>query len=475
MKKKILNITLLLTSTSIIFFSCQKGIDKPNAQPEEISTTPNNNGEHGHLKQTKEYSSDVVLQWMNLQLQIARTTPAAPGLNNSRFFAYVGITLYESVVPGMPAYQSLSTQLSEMPQMPQTVPGFAYHWPTTANAALSYAIKNFYSNTSQTNKDAIDALEARLNNDYRRETTEEIFDRSVDFGKEVAKKIYTWAETDGYKNSTLPYTVPVGAGLWASTVPNNPGPAMPYWGQNRLLVAGSLDNAQTAPPPAYSETPGSPYYNAMLEVYNFSKSLTPSQQAQAAYYWDSPGYPPGGHYISILYNIFQQDPHQLDFSALAFAKCGIAVCDALIGCWKVKWDVNGSPIDPSSNRERPVTYIRKNILQETYPATNFSNWLPLFTVTPAHPDFPSGHSTAAGAIEVALTSLFGENYQFTNHTYDYLNMPPQPYSSFSDMADQIGMSRVYAGIHTRYACEAGRVFGKNIANNILSKVKFLKD
>jgi hypothetical protein len=104
----------------------------------------------------------------------------------------------------------------------------------------------------------------------------------------------------------------------------------------------------------------------------------------------------------------------------------------------------------------------------------YSDWNAKFN-TPPHPDFPSGHASTAGAAEVMFTNLFGENYAFTNHTYDYLNMPPQSYSSFSDMAQQIGMSRVYAGIHTRYACDAGRLQGQKIAQNILDKVKFLKE
>jgi len=51
-------------------------------------------------------------------------------------------------------------------------------------------------------------------------------------------------------------------------------------------------------------------------------------------------------------------------------------------------------------------------------------------------------------------------------------MPPQVYTSFSDLAVQIGRSRVLAGIHTTYACEAGRKQGNIIANNILRKLEF---
>jgi hypothetical protein len=37
-----------------------------------------------------------------------------------------------------------------------------------------------------------------------------------------------------------------------------------------------------------------------------------------------------------------------------------------------------------------------------------------------------------------MTSLFGDNYSFTVHTYDYLGMAPRPYSSFDEMAVDIG-------------------------------------
>ena len=103
----------------------------------------------------------------------------------------------------------------------------------------------------------------------------------------------------------------------------------------------------------------------------------------------------------------------------------------------------------------------------------FATWNPLFA-TPPHPDFPSGHSTLAGAMEIPLANLFGANYHLTNHTYDYLGMPAQNYSSFADMAAQIGNARVLAGIHTRHACVQGRLQGQIVAQNILNKIQFLK-
>ena len=53
---------------------------------------------------------------MPLLLQLSRTTPnQSPGPIISRTFGYMGLALYESVVPGIPADKSIQSQLNELP------------------------------------------------------------------------------------------------------------------------------------------------------------------------------------------------------------------------------------------------------------------------------------------------------------------------------------------------------------------------
>jgi hypothetical protein len=54
-------------------------------------------------------------------------------------------------------------------------------------------------------------------------------------------------------------------------------------------------------------------------------------------------------------------------------------------------------------------------------------------------------------------------------------MAPRAYTSFYDMAQDIGDSRVYAGIHYTKSCAEGTIQGIKIAQNINSKLKFLKE
>jgi hypothetical protein len=75
-------------------------------------------------KQTKNYSSEVLADWIKLDLQLLRSNAAK--LNNfvmMHHWVYSSIALYEAVLPGMPEYQTLTGQLSEMPGMPQNRTG----------------------------------------------------------------------------------------------------------------------------------------------------------------------------------------------------------------------------------------------------------------------------------------------------------------------------------------------------------------
>jgi hypothetical protein len=447
---------ILLTFISIFIFSaCQKQIDQPTTQ-KEIAGKANNNI-HGHLKQTNTYSSDVAIKWMNMQLQIMRTATGIPNNAFTRPYAYSGITLYESVVPGMPAYQSLASQLNNLSGLPETEPGFAYHWPCSANAALAYINKQMFPNTSAANKTSIDSLENALNIQYQGEVDAETINRSISFGKAVAQKIFEWAQTDGYLHVSDAYSAPTGEGLWVPTAPAFASASTPYWGNLRTIVSGSDDNAQPGAPIPYSTDPSSDFYKMAKQVYDVSQTLTAEQTAMALYWRDVPGVTTPGHYVSILKQVLENDKPALDKAAIAYALGGIIANDAGISCWETKYHYN---------LVRPITYIRTVLGHAT--------WNSLLT-TPAHPEYSSAHAVISAATADAFTNVFGDNYSFTDHTYDYLGYAPRQFNSFQAFGIDAGNSRLYAGIHYQPSIDIGLVQGRKIAQNIISKLKFLKE
>jgi len=449
MKKFIIPVEIIFIAISLFLSSCQKW--------EEIASSLNSDDSHSHLQQTNTYSSEVVFKWIDMQLRLIRTNPTPlGGVPPQRYLGYSAIALYESVVPGMPYFQSLAGQLTDMPAMPQTVHGNAYYWPACGNAALAAMTRNFFTNATAANKVSIDSLENALNDTYKMQTDTAQFRQSSSFGKAVAKVVFTWSTTDGSANANAPYVPPVGPGLWAPTPPAFLSAFGPFWGNNRLMVANSLDGAAPLAPPNYSEDPTSDFYKMVSEVYDVSQALTPEQTAIAIYYRDNPGFG-GGHYFSILKQVLVQKNPKLDFTAYAYAKASIAIIDAGIGSFKTKYQYN---------QQRPIKYIRDVL--------GHSSWNSVFPA-PNFPDFPSAHSTIAGAFGEIMKSLFGSNYQFTDHSYDYLGMAPRSYISFDAMVQEIGDSRVYAGIHYRLSCERGTQQGRKIGQNINHTVKFLKD
>ena len=445
----ITHLCLLFFGVLFIISSCKKNTDT-------IFPSPVLESESAAQKtHTKKYSAEVAQKWLDLQLRILYLSGSNPySLNGNRQFAYMGVALYEAVVPGMPSYQSLHGQLNAMPQMPTTKNGDDYHWPAAANTALAFLTRNFYPTASAALKTSVDSLESALNAAYAGEAGAPTYLRSTEFGKEVAQRIFNWAQADNSQTIYSGYIASTDPTKWSNTTPNPTGVVAPYWGLNRQFVSGSFNNTASPPPPMYSTDPASEYYKMVKEVYDISQTLTNEQKATALYFRDNPGYQSGTHYQYIFNQVMKDENLTLDAFAVAQAKAGIAMAEAQINCWQQKYTIL---------LDRPTKYIR-NVL-------GHSTWSS-FLAMPGHPDYPSGHSQTGGAFAKVMTSLLGENYPITLHTYDNLGMAPRPYNSFFEMADDIGKSRVYGGIHYTYSCTEGNKQGAKIAANILNKLKF---
>lgn len=424
-----------------------------------------NNSETDLIKvsgpQTNTYSSDVAFAWYNLELRLIKQTSLGftPPVS-ARALGYTGIALYESVVPGMPAYKSLVQQLNGFLYLPQVNSGDEYHWPTSANAAMANIVKKLFSNATAANIASIDSLESAFNTIYQGQVTPEVFTRSKNFGLQISNTIYRWSAADGGKDGQLHntdpnYVPPVGPGLWVPTPPANAPAVQPHWGNTRPMITKNNTTEQPPVPIPFSTIDTSLFYTQAFEVYNTGNNLTSDQTTIAKFWADGGGsYTPPGHWIAITQIVLTTLNSNLDVSALAFAKVGIAVSDAFISCWKTKYIYNVL---------RPITYIRNYIN---------SNWSPLIT-TPPFPEYTSGHSSQSGAAAQVLTDMFGNNFSFTDNSHPELPFTPRTFTSFFDAANEAAISRLYGGIHYRAANERGLECGKFIGRNV-SAIQFLR-
>lgn len=400
---------------------------------------------------TKTFGADVPLSWMRLQLQLTRTTPGISSIGHSRLYATTAVALYEAIVPGMSGYQSLGKQLNGLPELPKPQPGVVLHWPASANAALAAVFRALYPNTPAANRQAIDSLEMAYEQGFRQIASAEEINRSAAFGRAIATAVVDWAKSDG-SNDAKPYTPPVGRGLWEPTPPAYGKAVEPNWGNNRPFVAANAD-VDPGPPFPFSTDSSSPFYVATKEIYEVSLTRTPEQTAIADFWNDLPdgkNYTSNGHWVSILTQVLTREKSSLAQAAEAYAKMSIAFSDACVSSWKSKYKYNVV---------RPVTAVRQIL--------GYADWLPHIP-TPAHPEYSAAHATLSAAAATALADVFGENYAFTDHSYEHLGMRPRPYASFLDAAREAAVSRVYGGIHYRFSGEAGLKQGQAVARNVLA-------
>jgi hypothetical protein len=130
-------------------------------------------------------------------------------------------------------------------------------------------------------------------------------------------------------------------------------------------------------------------------------------------------------------------------NAHLFALLNVAQSDALIACWDSKYRFVFW---------RPITAIRTGLTPADADPL-WEPWLDTLTGTPAHPEYPSAHSSLSGAAAFVLAAEFGENSQFT-------------FSSFSDALAEIIDARVFGGIHFRTSCVRATALGGTVADYV---------
>ena len=409
------------------------------------------------------YSAEVATEWFGLALLLTQQTPGMSPPVASRALAYLGLTLYESVVAGMPGHRSLAGQLNELQSLPWAQPDEALHWPTVAHSAMAGMTRMMFPHASAENKARIDLLERSLPIKLARDFDPQLVGvdmrtRSETFGKLMAMAIMTWARTDGGHEAWGPlrrhqstYVPPSGAGQWSPTPPNFAPALLPWWGGVRPFVLADASACPAPAPPAYSEQGGSAFQREAEEVHRISQAATQEQRQVSLYWADDPlkTPTPAGHWTFIATDQLKANKASLARASQVYARLHLAMADAFIATWKTKYTVN---------LLRPVTAVQLTI---------DSQWVPTLMHTPPFPEYPSGHSVLSTAAAGVLEHEFGERTRFTDNTHNDRGWGPRSFASFRAAADEAAASRLYAGIHFRSGIEGGKVQGRCVGARVL--------
>ncbi|MFE7958847.1 vanadium-dependent haloperoxidase [Streptomyces sp. NPDC057413] len=276
-------------------------------------------------------------------------------------------------------------------------------------------------------------------------------ERGVAAGERQADILLASRKGDGLDPASVnaPYAVkPATPGVWQPTPPGY-APAAQYG--NRLaepFLLKTQSQFRLPPPPALDSAR---YAADLAEVraYGAADSTVRSAgQTETATFWL-------GSSLTLY-----TEPLRVALSRTHQGIAGQARLVALFHVALVDTQIATSDSKYAYDRWRPVTAIRTGGIAPD------PGWTPLHT-TPAHPDYPSGHNTYAGAAQTVLSALAGpRTAPFT------LTSPTAPgvtrtYTAWKQLSGDNVDARVFSGIHTRSADEAGITLGTNVARYVL--------
>jgi membrane-associated phospholipid phosphatase len=396
-------------------------------------------------------TGDQVLEWnaiMNDTVIAGGTTPLA----TTRVVALVSASVFDAVNGIRPRYRSLYVR-SRAP------------WDASQRAAT---IQSAYAMLIKLYPTQADSLTAKRNASIAALASEErakSIQAGMTWGQSVADSIWAWRLTDGIAPAPPPFVgvlgivgSPAAVGVWRPTPTANAFGAGPQFASMTPWVLLRPSQFRLPPPLALTSAEYATDYNEVKTMGAFFGSSRSSDQSELALFWAGNT---ALYWNRIASQIAASRSQSLSENAHLFALLNVTMADAGIACWDGKYRFVFW---------RPITAIRAGDTDgnaDTDPDPTWTPWLDFFTSgTPAHPEYPSGHSTVSGAAAFVLAAAFGDDTPFTV-TSD-VRSGTRAFPSFSAAVAEIADARVFGGIHFRTSCVRGNMLGQAVAAYVLS-------
>ena len=387
----------------------------------------------------KAASGQPVIDWNQVLLSIVNKPGAQPAnIQPTRNFAIVHAAIYDAVNAIDRTHEPYLIDIRAPRDASETA---------AADAAAHSALVGLYP-AEQSTLDADYAAElANVANGPAR-------DKGVKLGEQVATDLLAIRANDGSNVTPPPFVAGTAPGDFRPTPPNLPTPVFTTWGQVTPFV---LDSASQFRPPAPQPLTSDTYTDAINEVQlvgSATSTIRTPEQTEIGTFWSPP--------IQNFWNQIAQTvalAHHTDLPTTArlFAALNLSFADSAIAFYDAKY---------TYQVWRPVTAIRLADTDGNPDKVADPNCLPLAGNTPADPSYPGAHSTISAAAAGVLGSFFGDHQSFAV-TSPALPGVTRSFDGFKAAAEEAGISRIYAGVHTRLDHIAGLTLGHDVANFVL--------
>jgi len=394
-------------------------------------------------------TSDPVLEWIGVMNDTVITAGTVPNVT-SRVVALVSASVFDAVNGIDPRFRPIHVR----PNAPHN----ASQRAAAIQAAYAILFHLYPSGALTTRRDASIAALAST------EKAEAIA-AGVAWGQTVADAIWALRLTDGFAPPPPPFLgvlgivgTPGAVGAWRPTPqglpdqpPGNPG-ATPQIATMTPWVLTRPSQFRLPPPLALDSPEYAADLNELKSMGVYSGSGRSDDQSELALFW-ALNTPLAWNRIAA--QLSAKRGLTLTENAHLFALLNLTLSDSLIACWDSKYRYVFW---------RPITAIRAGLTPSDADPT-WIPWLDFFkSGTPAHPEYPSAHSSMSGAAAFILADAFGQNIDFS--LTSEVRPGTRSFHSFSDATAEIADARVFGGIHFRTSCVRANNLGRAVADYV---------
>jgi membrane-associated phospholipid phosphatase len=384
--------------------------------------------------------ANMVTDWNETAEVVIRASTPSPPIQ-IRALAIVNAAIYDAVNGIVRTYQPYFVT--------DAAPPGARKEAAAAQAAFTALVGLFPGQAALLEERLAESL-ARIPGDRRGSHS---IARGRAWGEQVAQAVLAWRATDGLSTVVPPYFGGFAPGQWRS-IPDGTVPgALPQYAMLVPFTMSSSSQFRPGPPPALESPLYAADVNEVKAIGRVDSAIRTETQTQLSLLWAATS-PLDENAVA---RSVAPRRYPLVDTARFFALINFAACDGMIAGFDAKYHYGFW---------RPFHAIR---LADTdgNPATEPDPLWTSLIPAPNHPEYISTHSTVTGATMRVLALLLGNQTPFT------LSSPGLPgvtvtYQSFSDAAVEVGLSRIWGGIHFRTACEVGRTVGESIADQAVT-------
>jgi hypothetical protein len=373
----------------------------------------------------------VVLDWNRIMLRtFSEPTPPVPVPVQALYAGFVAAAVSDAVIAVEGGFR---------PYLPQarTAPG------ASTSAAASTAAHDVLLALVPTSADNLAADQQRW---LSQVTDPSARAAGVAAGRQAAASLLAAREGDGRGASIILETTP-GPGVWD---PPPAGMLAPWLGFVRPMAVPSPTWLPLSGPDSLTSSHYARDFAEVKSMGSKTGSARTALQTETALFYNANAV--AQYNIGLRDRLARHNAGALEASR-ALALLNIASADAIIACWRAKYDVHNW---------RPQQAIQRADTDSNRATVRDATWEPL-VANPPYGDYTSGHACLSGAFSETMTNLYGRN-DIDVDIYSAVTDTTRHYTHASAVNRDTKNARIWLGIHFRKAMDDGNWIGRKTAD-----------